>query len=52
MWSHSRNDGIECLADSTAHRDGSDPLGHFPLNLSRRVFFQRTVQRDCGEFVV
>ena len=50
--SHSRNDGIEHLTDSTAHRDGSDSLRHFPFHLSRRIFFQRAVQRNRGEFVI
>jgi hypothetical protein len=48
----SGNDGIEGLTDSAAHRDGSDPLRPLSLSLSRCIFFQRTLVRDCSEFVV
>jgi len=43
---------IERLTDSTAHCHGRDPLRHLSLNFSCCIFFQRTLVRDCGEFVV
>jgi hypothetical protein len=32
--------------------DGSDPLGHLSLNLSRCIFFRSTGEHDRGEVVV
>ena len=51
VWRHTRDNGVEGFADPLAHRRRCQPLRHFALNFSRRIFFQCAVSCYSGKLI-